>query len=209
MGARAAAGGWVGRCGGAEWFSRLEPCSLPAIPSFSPAQPSPAGRQTNTNKLSPCFCFCFCRPLLSPAWLQGLEAVGRLRCSRGLSVEKYIGSFYRRVESDLNFPALCCDHSVAAKLAYDEKLPERGEAYLQFALLYSTVAGERRVRVHTLALPITQSLGTTFRGADLDAYMAYVGRKVASQVGATVALLGRLGQSGRSGGCQRGCLVKQ
>lgn len=27
--------------------------------------------------------------------LQALEAVGRLRCSRGLAVEKYIGSFYR------------------------------------------------------------------------------------------------------------------
>jgi len=39
-----------------------------------------------------------------------------------------------------------------------------------------------QVRVHTLALPITQSLGTTFRGADLDAYMSYVSRKVASQV---------------------------
>lgn len=38
------------------------------------------------------------------------------------------------------------------------------------------------MRVHTLALPITQSLGTTFRGADLDAYMSYVSRKVASQV---------------------------
>lgn len=63
-----------------------------------------------------------------------------------------------------------------------EKLPERGEAYLQFALLYSTVDGQRRVRVHTLALPITQSLGTAFRGADLDAYVSYVSRKVASQV---------------------------
>lgn len=71
-----------------------------------------------------------------------------------------------------------------------EKLSERGEAYLQFALLYSTVDGQRRVRVHTLALPITPSLGTTFRGADLDAYMSYVSRKVASQVrlgGARVA----------------------
>lgn len=63
-----------------------------------------------------------------------------------------------------------------------EKLPERGEAYLQFALLYSTTDGQRRVRVHTLALPITQSVGTTFRGADLDAYMSYVSRKVSSQV---------------------------
>lgn len=63
-----------------------------------------------------------------------------------------------------------------------EKLPERGEAYLQFALLYSTTDGQRRVRVHTLALPITQSLGTAFRGADLDTYMSYVSRKVSSQV---------------------------
>lgn len=52
----------------------------------------------------------------------------------------------------------------------------------QYALLYTTVAGERRIRVHTLALPVTHSLGTTFRGADLDVYMAYVAKKVASQV---------------------------
>lgn len=89
--------------------------------------------------------------------VQGLEAVGRLRCSRGLAVEKYIGSFYRygvqgwavvvgctnydstaspmtapvpellccslasgrRVETDLNFPALSCDHAFAAKLMYE------------------------------------------------------------------------------------------
>ncbi|PSC68317.1 transport Sec24-like protein [Micractinium conductrix] len=113
---------------------------------------------------------------------QALEAVGRLRCSKGLAVEKYIGSFHRVNDTDLSFPALSSDHAFAAKLMYEEKLSERGEAYLQFALLYSTVDGQRRVRVHTLALPITPSLGTTFRGADLDAYMSYVSRKVASQV---------------------------
>ncbi|EFN54381.1 hypothetical protein CHLNCDRAFT_58279 [Chlorella variabilis] len=114
--------------------------------------------------------------------VQGLEAVGRLRVSRGLAVEKYIGAFYRRVDTDLNFPALSCDHSVAAKLVYEEKLPERGEALPQFALLYTHQAGERAVRVHTLALPITASLGPAFRGAGPGAFILYVAGKVASQV---------------------------
>lgn len=61
-------------------------------------------------------------PLGSPPCAQGLEAVGRLRVSRGLLVERYLGSFYRRVDTDLNFPALSCDHSVAAKLAYEVRM---------------------------------------------------------------------------------------
>eukprot|EP00887_Chlorella_sp_A99_P006404 scaffold3.g6404.t1 len=112
----------------------------------------------------------------------GLEGLGRLRVSRGLGVDRFLGAFYRRTPTDLDFPALSCDHSLAAKLVHEEKLPEAGEVYLQYALLYSTPGGERRIRVHTLALPITQSLGTTFRGADLDAYLSYVARKVSSQV---------------------------
>lgn len=203
--------------------------------------------------------------------------MGRLRCSRGLAVDRYIGAFYRRVETDLNFPALSCDHAFAAKLAYEvgggvlgvrgcvawstacpaacpgspagspasphrqnhyracrsrlsverrtrsfsylnsptflstflsalqEKLPERGEAYLQFALLYTTTEGQRRVRVHTLALPITQSLGTAFRGADLDAYMSYVSRKVASQVWLVLGVMWWAGerQAGRRNAGQK------
>ena len=38
----------------------------------------------------------------------------------------------------------------------------------QCALLYTTVNGERRIRVHTLALPCTNVLGNLFRSADLD-----------------------------------------
>ena len=109
--------------------------------------------------------------------------MGRLRVSQGLLVEKCLGAYHRRTPTDLHFPALSCDTSVACKLAHEERLAESGEAYLQFALLYTTVGGERRIRLHTLALPITQSLGTTFRGADLDTYLSYVARKVASQVG--------------------------
>lgn len=53
-------------------------------------------------------------------------------------------------------------------LRHDERLPAGGMAFLQAALLYTTPEGNRRVRVHTLALPVASSLGSVFRGADLD-----------------------------------------
>jgi len=59
-------------------------------------------------------------------------------------VDKYIGSFHRRVETDLNFPALSCDHSFAAKIIYEEKLPERGEVRRQGCLWGRCHCVERR-----------------------------------------------------------------
>jgi hypothetical protein len=53
-------------------------------------------------------------------------------------------------------------------LRHYERLPAGGMAFLQAALLYTTTDGHRRVRVHTLALPVASSLGSVFRGADLD-----------------------------------------
>jgi Sec23/Sec24 beta-sandwich domain len=70
--------------------------------------------------------------------------------------------------ADLVIPALDCDKSVTCMLRHDERLPAGGMAFLQAALLYTTPDGHRRVRVHTLALPVASSLGSVFRGADLD-----------------------------------------
>ena len=45
---------------------------------------------------------------------------------------------------------------------------------MQSAILYTTVTGERRVRVHTISLPTTTALATVFRGADLDAQFSFL-----------------------------------
>jgi protein transport protein SEC24 len=125
--------------------------------------------------------WCLMRP-------QGFEAVARLRVSTGLSVDNYVGAFHRRNPTDLHFPALSCDHTISARLIHDERLREGTEIYLQYALLYTNTEGRRRVRVHTLALPVTRSLGSVFRGADLDTFVAYVAKKVSAQVpGRTIA----------------------
>ncbi|KFM23010.1 Protein transport protein Sec24-like CEF [Auxenochlorella protothecoides] len=111
----------------------------------------------------------------------GLEAVGRLRVSTGLSVGRCWGAFHRRTPTDLHFPAIDADQALAASIEVDEKAGGAGEAYAQFALLYTSPAGRRLVRVHTLALPITTGRSSAFRGADMDAVLALTARRVAAQ----------------------------
>ena len=127
--------------------------------------------------------WCLLRP-------QGLEAIARLRVSAGLAVDNYVGSCHRRHgnPTDLHFPAVSCEHALAARIMHEERLREGSEAYFQYALLYTTTEGRRRVRVHTTALPVSRSLSSVYRGADLDTYMSYVARKVSVQLpGRTIA----------------------
>lgn len=112
---------------------------------------------------------------------QGLEAILRVRCSSGLDVEGYVGSFYKPPNSptDLYLPAIDCDKALVAKLEIMEKLPANSEVYLQCALLYTTTDGARRVRVSTLAVPVSDQMGAVFKGADLDSQLAALTRQVA------------------------------
>jgi protein transport protein SEC24 len=54
------------------------------------------------------------------------------------------------------------------------------QVYLQCALLYTTTDGARRVRVSTLALPVSDQMGAVFKGADLDSQLASLTRQVSS-----------------------------
>ena len=55
----------------------------------------------------------------------------------------------------LALPNVNPDHSFAIQLSYEETLDEVEVAFLQSALLYTSVRGERRIRVATIALPVT------------------------------------------------------
>jgi hypothetical protein len=80
--------------------------------------------------------------------------------------------FYARIRltrsADLVLAAVDCDKALVATLRHEERLKPGTIAFIQAALLYSTPGGARRVRVHTLALPVASSIGAIFRGADLD-----------------------------------------
>lgn len=76
--------------------------------------------------------------------VQGMEAVARMRCSTGLTVERYLGSFHWRTVTDIDLPAINADQSIAVQLRHDDKLDK--EAFFQFVVLYTSTLGERRIR---------------------------------------------------------------
>ncbi|KAK3254205.1 hypothetical protein CYMTET_36578, partial [Cymbomonas tetramitiformis] len=113
---------------------------------------------------------------------QGLEAVMRVRCSHGLSVSNYSGAFCKRTPTDLDLPVVDCNKAFLVTLKHDDKLTDGGEACVQCALLYTTTTGERRIRVHTLALTCTSILGNLFRSADLDVQLSTYVAQVAGSL---------------------------
>ncbi|GAX84456.1 hypothetical protein CEUSTIGMA_g11876.t1 [Chlamydomonas eustigma] len=121
---------------------------------------------------------------------QGLEAVMRVRCSQGFEVDSYLGAFYRQPTNptDVYLPAIDSDKSILATVKVTEKLTAGAECYFQAAILYTTLQGQRRIRVHTMALQVTNEIGSMFKYADLDTQITVMARRLAASLpGSTLA----------------------
>ncbi|EYU24483.1 hypothetical protein MIMGU_mgv1a0007221mg, partial [Erythranthe guttata] len=75
-----------------------------------------------------------------------------------------------------------CDKTIMVTLKHDDKLHEGSECAFQCALLYTTVYGQRRIRVSTLSLSCTNMLSNLFRSADLDTQFACLLKQAANEI---------------------------
>ncbi|XP_034210794.1 protein transport protein Sec24-like At4g32640 isoform X3 [Prunus dulcis] len=113
---------------------------------------------------------------------QGFEAVMRVRCSQGLQVQEYHGNFCKRIPTDVDLPGIDCDKTIMVTIKHDDKLQDGSECAFQCALLYTTLYGQRRIRVTTLSLPCTSMLNNLFRTADLDTQFACILKQAAIEI---------------------------
>ena len=79
--------------------------------------------------------------------------------------------------TDLEFGTIDADKAIAAIIRHESKLDERQEAFFQCAVLYTSASGQRRVRCHNIAVPVSSKLGDVFRLADMDATIALVAKE--------------------------------
>ncbi|EJC99351.1 CPII coat sec24 protein [Fomitiporia mediterranea MF3/22] len=94
-----------------------------------------------------------------------LEAVMRVRATKGLRMASFHGNFFVRSTDLLAMPAVPQDQSYAIEIQIEENITQ-AFVVLQTAILHSTCNGERRIRVVTLALPTTTNLSEVYASAD-------------------------------------------
>uniref|UniRef100_A0A8C8MHQ1 SEC24 homolog B, COPII coat complex component n=1 Tax=Oncorhynchus tshawytscha TaxID=74940 RepID=A0A8C8MHQ1_ONCTS len=99
----------------------------------------------------------------------GFEAVMRIRCTKGLSIHTFHGNFFVRSTDLLSLANVNPDSGFAVQMSIEESMADTSLACFQAALLYTSSKGKRRIRVHTLCLPVVSQLSDVYAGADVQA----------------------------------------
>lgn len=100
----------------------------------------------------------------------------------GLRIADHFGNFFQRNVTDLEFGNIDADKAIAARIKHEGKLDEKVDAHFQCAVLYTSASGQRRVRVHNIAVPVTGLLASVFRLADMDTTLAYIAKECSSKI---------------------------
>lgn len=94
------------------------------------------------------------------------EAVMRIRCTNGMRITNFYGNFFIRGNDLLALPNCTPDSSFAFDISHDEKNMPSSVCTVQSALLYTSSEGQRRIRVVTQAMPLTQSTKDIMESVD-------------------------------------------
>ncbi|KAM9326103.1 protein transport protein Sec24C [Gastrophryne carolinensis] len=103
----------------------------------------------------------------------GFDAVMRVRTSTGIRATDFFGAFYMSNTTDVELAGLDCDKTITVEFKHDDKLSEDTGAILQCAVLYTSSGGQRRLRIHNMALNCCTQLADLYRNCETDTLINY------------------------------------
>uniref|UniRef100_H2T6L4 SEC24 homolog C, COPII coat complex component n=1 Tax=Takifugu rubripes TaxID=31033 RepID=H2T6L4_TAKRU len=105
--------------------------------------------------------------------LIGFDAVMRVRTSTGIRATDFYGSFFMSNTTDVELAGLDCDKAVTVEFKHDDKLSEETGALMQCAVLYTSCSGQRRLRIHNMAVSCCSQLADLYRNCETDTIINY------------------------------------
>ncbi|XP_015252733.1 PREDICTED: protein transport protein Sec24D isoform X1 [Cyprinodon variegatus] len=103
----------------------------------------------------------------------GFDAVMRVRTSTGFRATDFFGGVYMNNTTDVEMAAVDCDKAVTVEFKHDDTLSEETGALIQCALLYTTISGQRRLRIHNLSLNCTSQLSELYKSCETDSLINF------------------------------------
>ncbi|KAM6949613.1 protein transport protein Sec24D [Aplochiton taeniatus] len=98
----------------------------------------------------------------------GFDAIMRVRTSTGFRATDFFGAVHMNNTTDVEMAAVDCDKALTVEFKHDDTLSEESGALIQCALLYTTISGQRRLRVHNLSLNCSSQLSELFKSCETD-----------------------------------------
>uniref|UniRef100_A0A7N8Y484 SEC24 homolog C, COPII coat complex component n=1 Tax=Mastacembelus armatus TaxID=205130 RepID=A0A7N8Y484_9TELE len=98
----------------------------------------------------------------------GFDAVMRVRTSTGIRATDFFGSFFMSNTTDVELAGLDCDKAITVEFKHDDKLSEETGALMQCAVLYTSCSGQRRLRIHNMAVNCCSQLADLYRNCETD-----------------------------------------
>ncbi|XP_019711723.1 protein transport protein Sec24D [Hippocampus comes] len=103
----------------------------------------------------------------------GFDAVMRVRTSTGFRATDFFGAIHMNNTTDVEMAAVDCDKVVTVEFKHDDALSEETGAFIQCALLYTTVGGQRRLRILNIGLNCSTHLSELYKSCETDALINF------------------------------------
>lgn len=112
----------------------------------------------------------------------GFDAVLRVRTSAGIRPTDFFGNIYMSNTTDVEMAAVDGSKAVTVEIKHDDKLTEDTGAFAQVAVLYTSVSGQRRLRIINFAFNCCAQLTDLYKHCDTDTIVNFLAKKAARDV---------------------------
>ncbi|XP_033992572.1 LOW QUALITY PROTEIN: protein transport protein Sec24D [Trematomus bernacchii] len=103
----------------------------------------------------------------------GFDAIMRVRTSTGFRATEFFGAIHMNNTTDIEMAAVDCDKALTVEFKHDDTLSEETGAHMQCALLYTTINGQRRLRIHNLSLNCSLQLSELYKSCETDSLINF------------------------------------
>ncbi|EDV22255.1 uncharacterized protein TRIADDRAFT_29202 [Trichoplax adhaerens] len=108
----------------------------------------------------------------------GFDAIMRLRTSAGkfrfasIRPTDFYGNFHMENVTDIELATVDSSKSFNIIIKHDDKLEENRLVHLQVALLYTSINGERRLRIHNISFSVGATVQDVYKSCDLETVLS-------------------------------------